>query len=61
MICRIAAAKRATCVDLVPAFNGPTGDKNPGALVGRDNIHPTQPGHEGIATTIAAAGHAPLE
>ena len=48
-ICRDADASGAACVDLVTAFNGPTGDVAPKGLIGPDNKHPTAAGHELIA------------
>ena len=59
-ICRDADASGAACVDLVTAFNGPTGDVAPKGLIGPDNKHPTAAGHELIAKTLDAAGYKPL-
>ena len=60
MICRVAKAHAATCVDLVTGFNGPRGNKDAGKLLGDDHLHPSEAGHARIADAIAAAGYAPL-
>jgi lysophospholipase L1-like esterase len=60
MLCGVARARGAICIDLVAAFNGPTGDAPAKELVGSDNVHPTQNGHQLIAATLDAAGYAPL-
>jgi lysophospholipase L1-like esterase len=60
MICEVAQANGAMCVDLVPAFNGPDGTADAGALIESDHTHPTQAGHELIAAAIDATGYAPL-
>jgi len=59
-ICRDAEANGAACIDLVAAFNGPTGDVAATELFGSDNKHPTAAGHGLIAKTLDAAGYEPL-
>jgi lysophospholipase L1-like esterase len=59
MICRVAESRGAVCVDLLTAFNGPTGDTNAGESIGPDGSL-SAAGHELIAKTIGAAGYAPL-
>jgi lysophospholipase L1-like esterase len=61
MMCEVAETHGAGCVGLVEAFNGPSGDSDPGDLVGGDHLHPTQSGHELIAATIDDVGYAPLD
>jgi lysophospholipase L1-like esterase len=51
-ICSVARTRSVTCVDLLPAINGPDGTR-PSSIGG---IHPTRVGHELIAQTVAAAG-----
>lgn len=60
MICRVAEAGGATCVDLVSPFNGPSGSEAAGQLLGPDHLHPSEPGHILIADAIASAGYTPL-
>ncbi len=58
--CEVAAAHHAGCVDLLRAFNGPSGTTWPGDLIGPDGTHPSQAGHRRIAELLEAAGIAPL-
>ena len=60
MICEVAEANGAVCVDLVPAFNGPDGTADAGDLLVDDHIHPSKAGQELIAATVDATGYAPL-
>jgi lysophospholipase L1-like esterase len=60
MLCDVATAHNAMCVGLVPAFNGPGHDQDPGELVGADHLHPSQSGQDLIATTIDSAGYGSL-
>ena len=60
MICEVAEANGAVCVDLVPAFNGPEGTADAGDLLLGDHIHASKAGQELIATSIDATGYAPL-
>ncbi len=60
MMCEVATAHDATCVDLVAAFSGASLNADAGALLGGDHLHPSQSGHELIAETVAATGFAPL-
>jgi lysophospholipase L1-like esterase len=60
MICTVATAHGATCVDIRAPFNGPKGTKDAGPLLAGDHIHPAKAGHDLIAKSIAAAGFAPL-
>ena len=60
MVCEVAQANGAICVDLVPAFNGPDGTADAASLLVFDHTHPTQAGHQLIAAAIDATGYAPL-
>jgi lysophospholipase L1-like esterase len=60
MICEVAEADGAVCVDLVRPFNGPEGLSDAGDLLLGDHIHASKAGQDLIAKTIAAAGYAPL-
>jgi len=60
MICRVAEAASAVCVDLVPAFNGPNRDQDAKDLLLSDHGHPSEAGHLLIADSIAASGFDPL-
>ncbi len=60
MICEVAEANGALCVDLVPAFNGPDGTADAGDLLVDDHIHPSKAGQELIAAAVDATGYAPL-
>ncbi|MDN4614937.1 SGNH/GDSL hydrolase family protein [Leifsonia sp. F6_8S_P_1B] len=53
--CEEAAAVGATCVDLVPSFNGPDGTGD-AALLADDHLHPNQDGHSEIAALLASSG-----
>jgi lysophospholipase L1-like esterase len=61
MICRLAEAHSAVCVDVAPAFNGANLDQ-PAAtgLINSDGIHGLAGGHSLIARTLAAAGFSEL-
>jgi lysophospholipase L1-like esterase len=56
MLCEVASAAGATCVDILPAFNGPDGTKPAAGLLASDGVHPSAAGHTLIAETLAAAG-----
>ena len=60
MICEVAEANGAVCVDLVPAFNGPDGTADAGDLLLGDHVHASKAGQDLIASRIDAAGYAPL-
>ncbi|MBM6399505.1 SGNH/GDSL hydrolase family protein [Phycicoccus sonneratiae] len=55
----VATAHHASCVDLLRAFNGPSGTAWPGDLIGSDGTHPSAAGHRRIAALLQAAGVAP--
>jgi lysophospholipase L1-like esterase len=59
-ICASVTEHGGVCVELPPAFNGPAGDQDAGALLVGDHEHPSREGHRVIAEAIAAAGYAPL-
>jgi lysophospholipase L1-like esterase len=59
-ICAAVVAHQGLCVELLTAFNGPTGDQDAAAVLVDDHEHPSAEGHEIIAEEIAAAGYAPL-
>jgi hypothetical protein len=62
MICRVAVAHHAVCVDVAPAFNGPKFDRPAAAgLINSDGIHGLAAGQDLIAHTIAAAGFSELK
>ncbi len=60
VICDVAAAHAARCVDTYHAFNGPDGLQAAGALLAQDHTHPSAAGHERIAELLNASGLAPL-
>lgn len=60
VVCDIAAAHDAVCVDTYHAFNGQDGLKAAGPLLAPDYVHPSAMGHERIAELLAAAGLGPL-
>ncbi len=56
MVCQVATRHRATCIDILPAFNGSAGtDRIPEAL------RESQAQMDLIAKSIDDAGYAPLE
>lgn len=59
-ICAAVTAHHGLCVELLMAFNGPAGDRDAGALLFSDHVHPSKTGNETIAQAIAATGYAPL-
>ena len=61
MICRVATAHGAICVDLLPAFNGPEGRGDAAKYLQGDHAHPNAQGAETIAALIAEGGFAPIE
>lgn len=62
MICELAVAHGAVCVDIAPAFNGPNED-TPAAsgLINADGAHALEAGQNLIAETLAAAGFEEIE
>lgn len=60
MICRVAAAHGAVCVDILPSFNGPDGRGDAALYLQADHTHPNAAGHQLIASLVAASGLAPL-
>ena len=60
MICGVAEANGAVCVDLVRPFNGRDGTADAGDLLLDDHTHASKAGQDLIAKTIDAAGYAPL-
>jgi lysophospholipase L1-like esterase len=60
-ICAAVTAHHGLCVELLVAFNGPAGDRDAGALLYADHVHPSKTGNETIAHEIDAAGYAPLK
>ena len=57
MICRVALAHGAVCVDVAPAFNGPKLDQAAAAgLINSDGIHGLAAGQDLVAQMIATAG-----
>ena len=62
VICTVAKAHAAVCVDIYHPFNGPDGLSSPGAAgyLGPDGVHPSQLGQDLIATAMSKAGYAPL-
>lgn len=62
MICQVAVARHAVCVDVAPAFNGPKLDQPaPAGLINSDGIHGLAGGHDLIAQTLVAAGFSELQ
>ena len=59
-ICAAVVAHDGLCVELLTAFNGPSGDQDAAPLLVDDHVHPSREGHETIAQEIAASGYAPL-
>ncbi len=60
MICESAAANGFGCGDVGRAFNGADGRSASGDLLTADYIHPSDAGHEEIATVLVQLGFAPL-
>jgi len=60
VICDAAALAGAVCIDVDTAFKRASPGGDPTSLLAPDGDHPNQAGHELIATTVAAAGYAPL-
>jgi len=63
VICAVAKAHAAVCVDIYHPFNGPDGTSSPGAAgyLGPDGIHPSQLGQDAIAAALVATGYKPLQ
>jgi lysophospholipase L1-like esterase len=62
VICSVAKAHGALCVDIYHPFNGSDGLSSPAAAgyLGPDGVHPSQLGQDVIAAALAKAGYAPL-
>jgi lysophospholipase L1-like esterase len=60
MLCMVSTHAGAACVDLVPVFNGPAGDRDAGKLLAADHVHPSAEGHRAIGEALVASGFAPL-
>ena len=62
VVCAVAKAHGAVCVDIYHAFNGPDGLSSPAAAgyLAPDQVHPSQLGQDIIAAALANAGYAPL-
>ena len=60
VICDVAGRAGDDCIDVYTAFKRATPGGDPTSLLAPDGDHPNQAGHELIATTLAAAGYAPL-
>lgn len=56
MLCEVAGAAGARCVDILPAFNGSDGTDPAVGLLASDGVHPSAAGHGLIAETLASAG-----
>ncbi|MDQ6681762.1 MAG: SGNH/GDSL hydrolase family protein [Chloroflexota bacterium] len=56
-ICAAVVAHAGRCVDLLAAFNGPDGNRDPAPLLLPDHVHPSAEGNRVIAAQIAAAGY----
>lgn len=52
MLCETASAHGFICVDIYGAFNGPEGTTPPGSKLGYDYTHPSQSGHDVIASLL---------
>ena len=63
LVCAVAKAHGAVCVDIYHAFNGPDGLSSPAAAgyLAPDQVHPSQRGRDIIAAAMANAGYAPLD
>jgi lysophospholipase L1-like esterase len=59
-LCQSARAHRFGCADVSRAFNGTSGLKPSGDLLGADHTHPSDKGHALIARVLVALGFAPL-
>jgi lysophospholipase L1-like esterase len=62
VVCTVAKAHEAICVDIYHAFNGPDGLASPAAAgyLGPDQVHPSQRGQDVIAAAMVKSGYAPL-
>jgi lysophospholipase L1-like esterase len=60
MICETAEAYDIECGDVGRAFNGADGRAASGDLLASDYIHPSDKGHERIASVLIDLGFAPL-
>lgn len=61
MICQVASAHDAVCIDILPAFNGVDARDDAGRLLQPDHVHPNATGSEVVAQLVAATGFVPLE
>ena len=59
-LCQSARAHGFGCADISRAFNGPSGLKPSGDLLGADYTHPSQKGNAVIARTLIGLGFAPV-
>jgi lysophospholipase L1-like esterase len=59
-LCQSARAHKFGCADIARAFNGTSGLKPAGDLLGADYTHPSEKGHTLIARVLVALGFAPL-
>jgi lysophospholipase L1-like esterase len=60
MICRVAEAHDAVCIDILPGFNGADGRGDAAPYLQADHTHPNAAGAELMTRLIAEAGFAPL-
>jgi lysophospholipase L1-like esterase len=58
--CRLARTSSGICIDTYHAFNGPSGTRDAGPLLGPDHTHPNPAGHRLIARLLERAGYRPL-
>jgi lysophospholipase L1-like esterase len=54
--CEEGAAVDASCIDVLPAFNGEGGTQAAGDLLAPDYTHPSQAGNDTIAELLVASG-----
>lgn len=55
-VCEEAAAVGGRCLDLLEAFNGPSGTEPSGDLLAEDYVHPSQAGNDLILELLLAGG-----
>lgn len=62
VICAVAKAHAALCVDIYHPFNGPKGLSSPdeAGYLGPDGVHPSQLGQDVIAEAMSKVGYGPL-
>lgn len=60
MVCETATTNGFLCADVYHAFNGSDGLTPSGSLLAKDYTHPSDPGGELIAGTLADLGYAPI-